>query len=383
MRIAMLAPINWPLPPNGYGPWEQVAHNLSEELVRRGHDVTLFAAGGTQTTARLVQTTSYALSTWPEAERTRPRAFDPESGLLEGPPDARVLEQHHIAQCMEGAARGEFDVVHSHLHVHALVFARLIPCPLVTTLHGSAWVRATHPVLEAFREFPFVSLSRAERRFLPGLNYVATVYNGIRIEEFPLESNKEDYLLFAGRLAPEKGAAEAVELALKTGRRLRIAGLIEPQYQAYFDERIKPYVDGRQIEYLGLLSQTQLAPIYRKAAGVLLLIHWSEPFGLVAAEAQASGTPLIATRRGALPEIIRDGETGFVVDSFEQAIGAVDRLQSISPAACRRNVEQRFTVDLMARGYEAVYEAVVAQSRRGSQPAGAAGRPVTPVADCP
>lgn len=363
MRIAMLAPINWPLPPQGYGPWEQVTHNLTEQLVQRGHDVVLFAAGGTKTTARLVPTTPYALSTWPEAEGTRPRAFDPESGLLEGPPDARVLEQHHIAQCMERAAQGEFDVVHSHLHVHALVFARMISCPLVTTLHGAAWVRATHSVLTAFRDTAFVSISFAERRFLPLLNYVATVHNGIRLEDFPFESDKDDYLLFAGRLAPEKGPAEAIELARRTGRRLLIAGLIEPQHQSYFDERIKPHVDGVRIQFLGLLSQAELAPLYRKAAAVLFLIHWSEPFGLVAAEAQASGTPLIATRRGALPEIIRDGETGFLVDSMEQAIEAVERLPSISPSACRRNVEERFTVDHMARAYEAVYEAVVAQSR--------------------
>lgn len=362
MRIAMLAPISWSLPPEGYGPWEQVAYNLTEELVRRGHDVTLFAAGGTQTSAQLVATTPYALSTWPEAERVRPRAFDLDSGLLEGPPDARILEQHHIAQCMERAAQGEFNIVHSHLHVHALVFARLIQCPLVTTLHGAAWVRAAHAVLRAYRDMPVVSLSHAERQFLPELNYVATVYNGIRLDDFPFEANKEDYLLFAGRLAPEKGTAEAVELARRSGRRLLIAGMVEPQHQEYFDQRIRPHLDGKQIEYLGLLSQAELAPVYRKAAAVLFLIHWAEPFGLVAVEAQASGTPLIATRRGALPEIIRDGETGFIVDSIENAIDAVERLPGMSPAACRRNVEERFTVGHMTDGYEAVYETLAEES---------------------
>lgn len=359
MRIGMLAPISWPLPPTGYGPWELVVYNLTEELVKLGHEVTVFAAAGSKISAKLIKTCPYALSLWPEPERNRPRGHDPRTGLLEGPPDARVLEQLHISRCMERAAAGEFDVVHSHLHVHALVFARLIACPLVTTLHGAAWVRSAHPALLAFKEMPFVSLSDAERQFLPELNYVATVHNGIRLEHFPFEPDKDDYLLFAGRLAPEKGAAEAVEIARRTGRRLKLAGLIEPQYQDYFDTTVRPFLDGRQIEYLGLLSQAELAPVYRKAAAVLFMISWAEPFGLVAVEAQASGTPLIATRYGALPEIIREGETGFVVDSIEQAIDAVDRLETLSPQACRRNAESRFSAAHMAKGYEAVYRSLI------------------------
>lgn len=358
MRIAMLAPISWPLPPTGYGPWEQVAHNLTEELVKLGHDVTLFAAGGTKSSAEVVVTCPHALSTWPKGERERVRGLDPKTGLLEGPPDARVWENLHIATCMERAARGEFDVVHSHLHVHALGFSRLIKCPLVSTLHGSAWVRAAHPMLLAYKDLPFVSISDAERAMLPELNYAATVYNGIRIEDFPFEDRKDDYLLFAGRLAPEKGPAEAVEVAKRAGRRLLIAGMIEPQHQAYYDTHLKPHVDGKWVEYLGLLSQRELAPIYRKAAAVLFLISWCEPFGLVAVEAQASGTPLIATRQGALPEIIIDGRTGFVVDSIDQAVQAVERLGGISPEACRENTESRFSAAVMARSYERVYGAL-------------------------
>ena len=363
MRIAMLAPISWPLPPTGYGPWELVAHNLTEALVDLGHDVTLFAAGGTKTSARHVETTPFALCTWPEHERSRKQAFDKATGLLEGPPDARVLEQLHIARCMEQARDGAFDVVHSHLHVHALVYARMIPCPVVSTLHGAAWVRAIHPVLQAFREQPFVSLSDAERQFLVDLNYIATVHNGIQLSDFPYESTKDDYLLFAGRLSPEKGPAEAIEVARRTKRRLLIAGMIEPQYQDYFDTRVKPHIDGKQIEYLGLLSQAELAPVYRKAAAVLFLISWAEPFGLVAVEAQASGTPLIATRFGALPEIIREGRTGFVVDSIDEAVEAVGRIEHIEPAACRENAETRFSAAAMARGYAAAYERAIKQVR--------------------
>ena len=359
MRIAMLAPISWPLPPSGYGPWELVAYNLTEELVKLGHDVTLFAAGGSTSSADVVVTTPHALAAWPEAQRNRERRFDSTTGLLEGPPDDRVLEQLHIATCMERAAKGEFDVVHSHLHVHALMFARLIPCPLVTTLHGSAWVHPIHPALTAFKEQPFVSLSDAERQFLPELNYVATVHNGIRLENFPFEPVKDDYLLFAGRLSPEKGADVAIEIAKRSGRRLVMAGLIERQYRDFFDEKVKPHIDGQEVEYVGLLSQKELAPYYRKAAAVLFPINWCEPFGLVAVEAQASGTPIIATRFGALPEIIREGETGFVVDSIDQAVLAVEKLGAISPEACRTNAETRFSAATMARGYETVYMSLV------------------------
>ncbi|MFQ5463644.1 MAG: glycosyltransferase family 4 protein [Phycisphaerae bacterium] len=359
MRIAMLAPISWPLPPSGYGPWEQVAHNLTEGLVQLGHEVTLFAAGGSRSSARVIETCPYALETWPVEEKQRPRSFDPSSGLLEGPPDARALEQRHIAQCMERAADGAFDIVHSHLHMHALCFSRLIPCPIVSTLHGAAWVRATHATFLAYKDQPFVSLSDAERTFLPELNYVATVHNGIRIERFPFEPVKTDDLLFAGRLAPEKGADRAIQVARKCGRKLLIAGMIQPEHQDYFDVKIKPHLDATNVEYLGLLSQEDLAPYYRKAAAVLFLISWCEPFGLVAVEAQASGTPIIATRFGALPEIIREGKTGFVVDSLDAAAEAVGRLDEIAPEACRANAQERFSVEVMAAGYQRVYEELI------------------------
>jgi glycosyltransferase involved in cell wall biosynthesis len=165
--------------------------------------------------------------------------------------------------------------------------------------------------------------------------------------------------LFAGRLAPEKGPAEAVEVARRAGRRLLLAGMIEPQHEDYFNARIRPHLDGKQIEYLGLLTQVDLAPVYRKAAAVLFLINWCEPFGLVASEAQASGTPVIATRFGALPEIIVEGRTGFVVDSIDQAVASVAKLETISPAACRRNVEDRFTDRHMAQAYLKSYQAAL------------------------
>lgn len=361
MRIGMLAPVSWPVPPAGYGPWEQVTANLTEELVRRGHDVTLFAAAGSRTSARLVATVPHAFSLWPAEQVRAPERLDPESGLLEGPPNFRVLEQAHIARCMEAAHDGAFDLVHSHLHVHALVFSRLVPCPVVSTLHGAAWVRAVHPVFRAYADRPFVSISDAERTFLPDLNYVATVYNGIRVEDFPCRTDKQDFLLFSGRLAPEKGVEEAIEIARRTDVPLRIAGMIEDKYRAYFDSMIRPHLDGRNVEYIGLLTQKELVPWYGAARALVLPIRWDEPFGLVAVEAQACGTAVLARRRGAMPEIVRDGSTGFLFETVDEAVGFVARLDTIDPAACRANAEQRFSAAAMADGYERVYRRLLEQ----------------------
>ncbi len=359
LRVAMLAPVSWTVPPDGYGPWEQVVSNLTEELVAMGHEVTLFAAAGSQTTARLVATVPHPFSIWPEAQRNAPERFDPGSGLLEGPPDFRAWEQLHIATCIEAARTGAYDVVHSHLHVHALVFSRLLPCPLVSSLHGAAWVRASHVVFDRYKDQPFVSLSDAERQLKPDLNYVATVYNGIKLEAFPLCHEKEDYLLFAGRLAPEKGAAEAIQIANRSGMPLRIAGMVQPQHQEYFDDRIKPHLDDRNITYLGLLSQRELAPEYQRAAAVLFPISWCEPCSMVGIEAQATGTPIVGTRYGYLPELVKHQETGFLVDSVDEAVAAVGQLREIDPRACHANVARRFSAPVMAAGYEQVYRQLV------------------------
>ncbi len=361
LRVAMLAPVSWTVPPDGYGPWEQVVSNLTEELVAMGHEVTLYAAAGSQTSAKLVPTVPHSFSLWPEVERNALQRFDPMSGLLEGPPDFRALEQQHIATCIEAARDGAHDVVHSHLHVHALVFSRLVPCPFVSSLHGAAWVRSSQVVFDRYKDQPFVSLSDAERQLKPDLNYVATVFNGVRLEAFPLCRVKDDYLLFAGRLAPEKGAAEAIQIAKLSGMPLRIAGMIESQHQAYFDERIKPHLDDRNITYLGLLSQRDLAPQYQRAAAVLFPISWCEPCSMVGIEAQSSGTPIVGTRYGYLPELVKHQETGFLVNSVEEAVQAVGQLDKIDPRSCRANVAARFSAPVMAAGYERVYWKLIEQ----------------------
>jgi glycosyltransferase involved in cell wall biosynthesis len=232
---------------------------------------------------------------------------------------------------------------------------------MVSSLHGAAWVKSLHPVFDRYRDQPFVSLSQAERQLKPDLNYVGTVYNGIPLGEFPLCTEKEDYLLFAGRLSPEKGPDHAIEIARLAGRPLRLAGLIEPQHQTFFDEKVKPHVDNGNVTYLGCLPQKKLAEQYQRAAAVLFPISWCEPCSWVGIEAQASGTPIIGTRYGYLPELIREGETGFLVDTVKEAAAAVDRLGELDPRACRANVQARFSVQEMAAGYERVFRKVIGQ----------------------
>ncbi len=361
LRIAVLAPVSWPVPPESYGPWEQVCSNLCEHLVALGHEVTLFAAPGSKTSAHLVATVPHPFNLWPEAQLRSEQRVDPVSGLLIGPPDFRVLEQNHIASCMEWVADGDFDVVHSHLHVHAVIFSRLMPCPIISTLHGSAWVQSVHGVLNRYKDLPFVSISDAERAFKPDLNYVATVYNGIDLGRYQFNPNKDDFLLFSGRLAPEKGAAEAIEIARRSGRPLKIAGMIEPRHHDYYRQRIEPHIDGHQVEYLGLLKQVDLVRWYQRAAALLCPIQWAEPFGLVGAEALACGTPVIASARGALVEIVEPGRTGYLCRSTDEAVAAVGNLAAIRTTDCRAAAEARFEASVMARGYVAAYRKVLAK----------------------
>jgi glycosyltransferase involved in cell wall biosynthesis len=337
----MLAPISHPIPPPSYGPWERVCFELVEGLQEMGHEVTLFAAAGTKTSA------SHLVETSPQP-------------LDEGDLEPRLWEERHIAMAMHHVRDAGFDVVHSHLHVHALGFAPFLRCPLVSTLHGVAWHEPHRPLLLAYKDQPFVSISDAERSLLPELNYVATVYNGIRTEDFVLNAGPGGYLAFVGRIAPEKAVDLAIEVAKRSGMSLRLAGGVEEKHAGYFEETIEPALGGA-VEYLGTLDRQSTIDLLANAAALLMPLRWDEPFGLVVTEAMACGTPVVAWRRGAMPEIIDDGVTGFLVDDVEGAVAAVDRLGQIDPGACRRRVEQLFSREAMAQGYEGAYRQAIEQ----------------------
>ncbi len=353
-RIGMIAPISHPYPPSGYGPWERVAHDLTEQLVAMGHDVTLFAAAGSATSARLVETIIAPLDT---------------SGA-----DPRLEEERHLSVAMEASRSGVFDVIHSHLHVHALVFSRLIATPMVTTLHGVAWDPATHPLLLQYSEMPFVSLSQSERAFLPVLNYVATIPNGIRTTEIPVGGGDGGYLVFVGRMAPEKAPDLAVETALAAGLPLRLAGIIEDRHRDFFETKVLAARSG-DIEYLGPLDRDDLWRLVGNARALVMPLRWHEPFGLVAVESLATGTPVIAWRMGALPEIIDDGVSGFLVEDVAAATRSVELIDELDRADCRAIAETRFTDVVMAAAYSKMYQGVSATT---SAPGPARQAPLPP-----
>ena len=335
VRLAILGPIAWRHPPRHYGAWESVASNLAEGLVARGYDVTLFATADSITSAALAAVC--------------PRPYEEDRSL-----DPKVWECQHIAACMERA--GEFDLIHNHYDFLPLTYSRLIRTPLVTTIHGfsSEQVRL---VYRRYAELPYVSISDADRD--PHLTYVATVYNGIRLADFVFDPLGGDDLVFLGRFHPEKGPHLAIEVARRAGRRLIMAGII--QDQAFFDTAIAPHIDGAQIQYIGPVGPPERAHLLRSAAAVLHLVTQPERFGLVMAEALACGTPVIGLDLGSVREVISDGRTGFVVQSVEEAVAAVDRLASIDRAVCRHEVEQRFSMEQMVAGYVEVYRQVLEQ----------------------
>lgn len=344
LRVGMIAPISHPFPPEGYGPWERVCHDLTEGLVALGAQVEVFAPGGSATGGRLHETVPVALSRAEERDR----------------PEPRIWEELHLARAIRMCLDLGVDVVHSHLHAHAVGYSALLPMPLVTTLHGSAWVEEHHPLLRAYRDAPYVSLSESERLFLPELNYVATVGNGIRLDDFP-PGRGGDGLVFVGRMAPEKGPDLAIRAAVEADRRLILAGAIEERHRAFFEETVRPHLQEGRVDYVGPLTRAEVADLVGRSAGLLMPLRWDEPFGLVVVEALAVGTPVVAWRRGAMPELVTEGVTGFLVADPAAAARAVQKLDVIDRTRCRQEAEERFGHLIMARGYLEAYR----KSREG------------------
>ncbi len=334
MRVGMIAPISWRVPPRHYGPWERVVSILSEGLVRHGIDVTLFATADSLTSARLVA--------------VAPTGYSEDPSI-----DAKVYEGLHIAAAFERA--GEFDLLHNHFDFLPLTYSRLVKTPVVTTIHGFSSERIL-PVFRAYNDIGhYVSISEADRD--PGLDYIATVYHGIPLGEFTFRSEPGDYLLFFGRIHPEKGAREAIAVARRSGRKLVIAGII--QDEEYFREAVAPFVDGDQVRYVGSVGPGERDRLLGGAFALLHLISFEEPFGLSVVEAMATGTPVIAFARGSMPETIVDGTTGFLVESVEAAEEALRRVSDIDRADCRTHVERRFSDERMIEDYIRVYREIV------------------------
>jgi glycosyltransferase involved in cell wall biosynthesis len=346
VKIAMLAPISWRVPPRHYGPWEQFTSLLTEGLVALGVDVTLFATADSITRARLVGTAPTGYSENPEL-------------------DPKVEEALHISALFERAE--EFDLIHNSFDFLPLVFSRLVATPVVTTIHGFSSEKII-PVFEKYdSDSYYVAISDSDRS--ERLNYIATIHHGIDMSKFEVGPGAGDYLLFFGRIHPDKGTAEAIEVANAAGLPLTIAGII--QDRDYFERRVEPGLDGDRIRYIGPVGSQDRSDLLGNARALLHLINFDEPFGFSVVEAMACGTPVIALKRGSMAEIVEHGRNGFLVGSSSEAVQAVHDLGAIDRSLVRTTVQDRFSAERMVDEYLAVYHQIL-NLRRGDRASGLA-----------
>lgn len=337
MRIAMLAPLWKTVPPQKYGGTELVASLLTDELVKLGHEVTLYACAGSKTKANLVEVIDKPL-------------FDILGGFKFDAIQFQDLLEVKLA--FDAAQKGKFDIIHNHMGLNIAALGNLSPVPMVTTNHSSL-PPDFEPLAKLAKDCKYVSISDSQRKMAPYLNYIKTVYHGIDTSAFEFNPKGGDYLLFFATMSHEKGVDRAIEIAEKTGMKMIMSGDI--RRKADF-EAIKSRIDGKQITYLSEVDARKKNELMRNAKAYIFPIRWSEAFGLTVVESLASGTPVIAYPNGSLPELIDDGKTGFLVNSIDQAIEAIKKIDGISREECRRQAVERFDVSVMAKNYVKVYE---------------------------
>ncbi len=342
LRLAVLAPISWPVPPPGYGPWEQISFNIAEGMRARGLDVTLYAAGDSHFEGTLRSVVPIALN---------------EDRALDG----NVFEGIHIGTLFEEAER--FDLIHNNFDWKPMTYALARPSPpMLTTIHGFSQPQILAAYYACAHRSFFTSISDADRD--PGLRYLGTTYNGIDAAQFTFRDSPGDYLLFIGRFHPEKGTHLAIEIAKRAGIRIKLAGI--PHDERYFDELVSPHIDGDAVEFLGEVRGARRDEVL---GGALALVHMTtrpERFGLTLVEAMACGTPVLGARMGSIPEIVRDGVTGILCDDIDAAVAAVPHLQNLDRALCRKHVEERFSVERMVDRYLEAYRIALRERLPGA-----------------
>lgn len=339
MRIAQVAPLYESVPPKGYGGTERVVSWLTEELVQLGHEVTLFATGDSVTEAQLVGGSPKALRE------------------MNGYGDALAYHYLMMEKLVQQSAR--FDVIHAHLDYLIFPFLRAHKLPSVTTLHGRLDLPSLEPLFREFTDMPLVSISNSQRTPLSFANWQSTVYHGLPADLLHFNSQPSDYVLFLGRICPDKGVDKAIEIAVRAGIPLKIAAKVDPLDVDYFEKTIKPLLDQPGVEFLGEASQDQKSELIGGAKAMLFPILWPEPFGLVMIEAMACGTPVIAFDCGSVPEVMEHGVTGFICNNVDEAVECLKGIDNLSRRACRAVFERRFTVTAMAKGYLEVYERII------------------------
>jgi glycosyltransferase involved in cell wall biosynthesis len=339
MKIAQVAPLIESVPPKLYGGTERVVSYLTEALTSKGHEVTLFASGDSQTSAQLQSVIDQALRLHPEQ------------------PDPLAWQIIQLEQLRRQAS--QFDIIHFHIDIINFPLTCLIKTPSVTTLHGRLDLPHMPTFFSLFPHVPVISISDSQRTPLPFAHWKGTVYNGIPPESYHFNASPVGYLAFLGRIAPEKGIEQAIEIAYRSGRPLRIAAKIDKVYADYFETRVKPHLKNSFIEFLGEVNEREKVCFLGNAAALLFPIDWPEPFGLTMTEAMACGTPVIAYRRGSVPEVMRDGVSGFIVDDLEGALIALKNIDQISRPGVRRYFEEHFTDGQMADAYCKIYNELV------------------------
>ncbi|MDN5849382.1 MAG: glycosyltransferase family 4 protein [Nitrococcus sp.] len=339
MRIAQVAPLYESIPPKYYGGTERIVSYLTEELMNQGHDVTLFASGDSITSARLYPMVEQAL-------RLDRHCQDPVA--------------HHILMLDNVAAlASNFDIIHFHIDYLHFPLVRALHIPHVTTLHGRLDIPDLVPLYQRFREMLVVSISNDQRRPLSFANWQDTVYHGLPERLYTFHPQPNNYLAFIGRISPEKGVDRAIEIAIRAGMEIRIAAKVDKADKEYFEDQIKPLLAHPLVHYIGEIGEKEKNEFLGQADALLFPVDWPEPFGLVMIEAMACGTPVIAYRRGSVPEVIQNGETGFIVENVDQALAAVKRISEISRLCCRQVFEERFSARRMAKDYLEVYQAII------------------------
>lgn len=344
LRIAQIAPLYERIPPKLYGGTERVVSYITEELVRRGHEVTLFAAGDSRTGARLM----------PGCPQSLRLAGKPELGAF--------LQLPMLSDVYEGAA-SRFDVIHSHIDYWTFPFARLTNVPTVATMHGRLDVEELHPVYARYRGIPLISISDAQRKPLPLMNWVETIYHGLPRDLLRFSPGAGKYLAFLGRISPEKRPDIAIEVARRVGIPFKIAAKVDVVDRDYFEAVIKPLLSPPDVEYIGEIGESEKSEFLGNALAFMFSIDWPEPFGLAMIEALACGTPVIARPCGSVPEVIRPGVTGFIASSVDEMVAAVGKIGKLSREQCRREFETRFTAEIMVDRYEQVYRRLVEGSQ--------------------
>src|SRR5260221_1902843 len=347
MKIAQVAPLYESVPPKFYGGTERVVSYLTEELIRQGNDVTLFASGDSVTSARLISNTEKAL-------RLNAKCSDHLS--------------HHIVQLQEIAERAnEFDIIHFHNDYTHFPISVHFNVPYVTTLHGRMDMPELQHVYNKFPQQPVISISNKQREPMPQANWVGTVYHGLPLNLLNIGTGEGNYFVFLGRISPEKRVDRAIEIAKATGIQLKIAAKIDSEDQTYFDNHIKQLLDDPLVEFIGEINEDQKEKFLGNALAMLFPIDWPEPFGIVMIESMACGTPVIAFNSGSVPEVIDDGKSGFIVNSVDEAIRAVEKLHLLPKRNARNCFEERFTVERMARNYIEIYQKMIDMQVRSGE----------------